>query len=88
MLETKITCDACGKLIEGRNGYPINDYIIVGKIDIPMKHDGGIYAVAMKPKLDREYHFHNLYCLTKWKKIEETKEYMLTVQKEHGITIT
>ena len=82
MLETKITCDACGELIEGRNGYPINDYIIVGKRDIPMKHaDGLIYAVAMKPKLDRDYHFHNLNCLIKWKKIEETNERLLTIER-------
>lgn len=88
MIETKITCDGCLEYIVGRNGYPINDYIVVAKRDIPMKHSGGIYAVAMKPALDTDYHFHNMRCLSNWKKIEETKEKFLTLEKERAIRNT
>lgn len=88
MIETKIICDACGELIEGRNGYPINDYIVVGKRDIPMKHADGVYLVSMKPVLDGEFHFHNMKCLIKWKKIEETNERLLTIERERAIQNT
>jgi hypothetical protein len=72
MIETKITCDGCHELIEGRPGYPSNDYVSVSLKPIPMGEDVGYrYLIATKPFLTREYHFHSAYCLGKWNKIEE-----------------
>lgn len=73
MIETKIICDTCNKPIVGRNGYPINDYIVVSKKDIPMAHTGGIYLISQKPALDREYHFCNIFCVVEWEKLKIAK---------------
>lgn len=72
MQEIQLTCDGCGKPIEGRPGYPKNEYISVSLKPIPMEpYNGGTYLVAVTSKLDREYHFHRVTCLAQWKKIEE-----------------
>lgn len=81
MIETKITCDGCSEPIVGRNGYPINDYIVVNKRDIPIQHKGGMYAIAMKPKLDRGYHFCNMFCIIEWDKLQAAREKLHELNK-------
>lgn len=70
MLETRIVCDGCGEPIEGRPGYPKNEYISVSIQNIPMPPVDSVFLVNMHSVLDRSYQFHNLKCLANWQEIK------------------
>lgn len=43
-------------------------------MNVPTTPSVSKFPFYMKPKLDRDYHFHSIMCLSKWKKLEDAQK--------------
>jgi hypothetical protein len=67
MRTENVICDGCGKPIEGKPGFPRNDYLVLAVRQAPTPTSDFEFAVLQIPMLDGEKHFHNLLCLDAWR---------------------
>lgn len=62
----QILCDTCNKDLAEESAYPHSYGVTLKPEDFHPAPGTGGFEVLMHPKIDRDYHFCDLFCLAEW----------------------
>ena len=65
-IESKVMCDSCGARIDKETDYPHKYGLVLSAKDFRDNTGRSVYAVHMRPPIDRDMCFCGIGCMCSW----------------------